>query len=167
MNSLFTSNTGWVSAFIIFIEDLYSSFIRQNTFTIEQAWELTTQLARRVLVEVAVPRNGVTSAINIKEYAKTKLLVLWPILKSHDVMKAYKDANFSDHPTISSEYVKFLVFNSSGDGTKELKAEIKVLKEENVSMAKSIKAATTSENTAMNLVDELKKEFEYEKKQKK
>ena len=39
--------------------------------------------------------------------------VLWASFKTHDVMEDYSTHKFMNHPSISSEYVKFLAQNSA------------------------------------------------------
>ena len=39
--------------------------------------------------------------------------VLWGILQTHAKMKEYLSIGFKNHPSISSEYVRFLVQNAS------------------------------------------------------
>lgn len=121
----------WIRQFISYVDETYNSFYRHSGFTSERAWEVTTQLARRIFIEVATPREGVFSAIKIGQGQRRRLnIVFWPMLKSHDIMKEFKDANFGDHPAISSEYVKFLAANSGRDNSDQrfvdLKAELVV-----------------------------------------
>jgi hypothetical protein len=155
----------WITQFMSFIDDIYNSFYRHSSFSAEKAWELTTQLGRRIFVELATPRDGVSIAIRVGQgTSRRNLIVFWPMLKSHDVMKAFRDANFRDHPAISSEYVKFLTANSGGDNVDKRFA---ALKEEVVAALKIAKAANDSAVKAMNIADEQKKRIvELEKKPK-
>lgn len=81
------------------------------------------------------------------------------MLRSQDVMKAYADASFRDHPTIAGEYVKFLTANSGGELVAQAFAMMKALQEDNVATAKLAKDAKAESSKAMNLVDELKKKL--------
>ena len=87
-------------------------------------------------------------------------LVFWHILRSQDMMKEYEEKNFKDHPTISSEYVKFLTANSGGEIVDTLLSRIKDLEQENSGLKKDVAKATASANAASNLVDELKKKYD-------
>lgn len=148
----------WITEFHSYLDETYKSFASLSSFDEKKAWELTTQLGRRILIEVAVPRNGIASAVTVGHNAKSQLnkLVFWPILQSHDVMNLFLDANFEDHPTISAEYVKFLTANLGGDSDAKNNKE---LKEELATALKNLAKAQTSLSTAMNKIDELNKKF--------
>jgi hypothetical protein len=103
-------SVSWVVKLISYIDDTYSDLVRHNTFVSDKAWQLTTQLARRIFMEVSLPRQGIQNLINVGDNVRIGPLILWPIIKSHDIMKRYKDASFKDDPTIASEYVKFFCF---------------------------------------------------------
>lgn len=86
----------WITQFINYIDDTYKGFMRQHTFTTSKAWELVTQLGRRIFLEVSLPRVGVCTSITVgrdNPILFMHKLVLWPILRSHDIMKAFKDAS--------------------------------------------------------------------------
>ena len=106
-----------------------------------------------------MPRNGVSTAVHVGPNAKQRLnkLVFWPMVQSHDVMKNFKDAKFQDHPTISSEYVKFLVANSGGNG--DLNTKYLALKDELTTAVKSAKALELLVSKALNAIDEHKKKI--------
>jgi hypothetical protein len=41
--------------------------------------------------------------------------IIWSVIHSHDIMATYKDSPFKNDPSVSSEYVKFLVMNTGMD----------------------------------------------------
>lgn len=55
--------------------------------------------------------------------------VLWGILQTHAKMKEYLSVGFKNHPSVSSEYVRFLVQNASVGRVTKLEQENKDLKE--------------------------------------
>lgn len=150
----------WIREFISYIDATYNSFHLHSSFSAERSWELTTQLGRRILIDMAAPREGVSTAIKIGQgNSRCNNIVFWPMLRAHDVGKAFKDAKFGDDPSIAGEYVKFLVSSSGSDSS---------LREE---LAVAFKLATKANDAsvrALNLLDEHhKKKFaELDKKPK-
>jgi hypothetical protein len=49
----------WNIQLIGYMEETYKDLIQQTTFTVGKAWQLVTQLARRIFLEVSRPRIGV------------------------------------------------------------------------------------------------------------
>lgn len=154
-------SSAWVTHFISFIDETYQSFMKQHTFTEEKAWELTTQLGRRVFLEIASLRNGIITAICIGADAQEQIsrLVFWAIFRCHDIMKSFKDANFCDHPAIAGEYMKFLTANSGYEVIGQLVSKIESLTTSLAEAVKAAAAATKQAGIASNAVDEMKKRF--------
>ena len=72
-------------------------------------------------------------------------------------MKEHRDLKFANHPSISSEYIKFLCHNSSYDLIETLQGKVKAIEVEfKDHKAKSI-ALSKSANTAAQKSDETKK----------
>jgi hypothetical protein len=75
---------------------------------------VTTRLGRRMLMEVAVPRNGVQNSFQAGQNDQIcQQRIVWAVLRSHDIMPRYKRHNYKDDPTVSSELIKFLAVNTS------------------------------------------------------
>lgn len=148
----------WLNNFVVYIDATFKNFTALSAFTDDKAWELTTQLGRRIFIEVAVPRNGISTAVRVGPNAKRHLnkLLFWPMLLSHDLMRDFREAKFQNHPTISSEYVKFLVANA---GSERKDRELVSLREELVAITKIAKDALAASSRACNTVDEQKKKI--------
>jgi putative heme degradation protein len=84
--------------------------------------------------------------------------VFWAVVRSHDVMEEYKSLNFMDHPSISSEFVKFLTVNTGIDAVDKLVQKVALLEEASKAATKEVKAATTAASTASNKADEAKRQ---------
>jgi hypothetical protein len=151
------NSVSWIIQLVGYMEDTYKDLIRQNTFTIDKAWQLVTQLARRILLEVSRPRIGVNNSFKVGDNDQIGRLVLWPVLKCQDIMRRYKEAGFKDDPTIASEYVKFLAANSGTDAVDKMTSRVNALEIEVKDASKVAKNSGTSASTASNKVDEVKK----------
>jgi hypothetical protein len=147
----------WIAQLSTYMDDTYNDLTLHNTFSPEKAWQLTTQLARRVFLEVSQPRMGVQNSFRVGDNEKIGKLMFWPIVKSHDIMQRYKDASFKDDATIASEYVKFLAANSGTDDkfTDRLASVETDLK----NASKSMSSIEKSNHQNLNKVDELNKKL--------
>jgi hypothetical protein len=139
------------------MEDTYKDLIRQNTFNVETSWQLVTQLARRIFLEVSRPWIGVNTTFKVVDNEQIGRLILWPVLRCKDIMKQYKDAGFKDDPTIASEYVKFLATNSCTDAVEKVAGRRTVFEVEVKKASKLARNAGTEASTASSKVDDVKK----------
>jgi hypothetical protein len=72
-------------------------------------------------------------------------------------MESFKSAAFIDHPSISSEYVKFLSVNTGIEAIHKLEATVSTLQDQAVVQAKAVRDATTAASSASNKADEAKR----------
>lgn len=124
--SVLTSTT-WILEFINYIDDTYKEMLRHNTFSSSKAWELVTQLGRRVFMELSIPRIGVQNTFDVSDPLSMSQQIFWPTIKCQDIMKRYQQHSFKDDPTIASEYVKFLAANSGSDVFAKMEQRVGVL----------------------------------------
>jgi hypothetical protein len=74
------NSVAWIIHLIGYMEDAYKALIQQNKFTIEKAWQLVTQLARRIFLEVSRPRISINTTFKVGDNEQIGYLILWPIL---------------------------------------------------------------------------------------
>jgi hypothetical protein len=67
--------------------------------------------------------------------------LLWSAFKTHDAMATFENANFEDHPSISSEYVKFLAMNSGFEALEIVSGKLKSLQDQAKEFQSSVKQA--------------------------
>ena len=122
------------------------------------AWVLATRLSRRMFEDMAATRQGVKGSLGQTQFMRPS--VLWRILKTHTIMKEYLDHDFKNHPSMASEFVRFLVTNPRDAGMDELKSINEDLKKKIFEQKKEIieaqKAATTASNKVVALTTSLK-----------
>jgi hypothetical protein len=152
-----TESESWILQLIMFIDNTYKDLIRQNTFAADKAWQLTTQLGRRIFMEVTVPRSGVQNLFQIGDNVTIAKQILWPIVKSHDVMKRYKEASFKDDVTVASEYVKFLAANSGNEMVDKLVTRFGAVEADIKAFSKTAASVEKSNGQAMYKLDEVNK----------
>lgn len=152
------TSVGWIHNFISYLDETYMDTSRLQSFTSARAWQLVTQIGRRILTDVASPRNGIKKLFRIGDNAHIAQAMIWPMIQAHEVMARFKKASFKDDPSVSNEFMKFMATNSgSTDGITGLNLKITKLENDLKDAIKTVKGATTSGATASNRVDEVKK----------
>jgi hypothetical protein len=152
-----TESVTWILQLIMYMDDTYKDLIRHYAFTVEKAWQLTTQLVRKIFMEVSLPRQGMQNLFTVGDNAAIGKLTFWPIVKAHDVMKRYKDSSFKDDPTIASEYVKFLAANSGSDTAEKVVAKVGIIESELKTLTKSVAGLKKGNGQGLNKVDDVQK----------
>ena len=86
--------------------------------------------------------------------------VLWAMLVTHQVMREYMEYGIDNHPSISSEYVRFLVAHSGLTRLDRLEKRMLLLEKDNEELKKQVingvKAATTASNKVEQALKEAK-----------
>jgi hypothetical protein len=82
--------------------------------------------------------------------------MLWASFRVKDIMTVYIDLNFIDHPTVASEYVKFLATNSGFEKVDKISVEMTLLRTENKNLKLELKKAQTKADTASSKLMEMK-----------
>ena len=83
--------------------------------------------------------------------------ILWLVFRTHDKMTGFELANFEDHPSIASEFVKFLATNTGIEGMAVLQDDIKDLKTKVKEVEKQISLAGAKADKAVSVADVAKK----------
>lgn len=152
------ASVNWIQSFITYLDETYSETFRLPSFTTARAWQLVTQIGRRILNDVAAPRNGVKKLFRVGDNMKIAQTMFWPMVQSHELMNRFKKANFRDDPSVSNEFMKFMATNSgSTDGLAPLHTKITKLEGDLKSALTASKGATTSATNSANKADEIKR----------
>jgi hypothetical protein len=151
-----TESVSWLEGYIVFLDDYYRDLTKAK-FGSKKAWHVTTRLGRRMLLEIAVPRNGVQNTFHVGQNDQICQRIIWSVLKAHDVMARHKRHNYKDDPTVSSELVKFLAVNTGYEVLDGLIAKMSSMEAEVASLKKEVVAATKASASSSNKSDEGKK----------
>lgn len=107
-----------------YISSVYDE-LKTGGYDEKKAWKLTCTLVRRIFEQLY---NVQVSAKDAQSYdgvgGVTTALVVYATLKAHDVMREFVDASFENHPSIASEYVKFLTKNSQANSVGTIVADV-------------------------------------------
>ena len=124
------------------VDTIYKRLFNFSKFTTEQAWSLTTQVLDRILADLFVPKDNILQSITNRSPEKTCAHVLLSAFKTHDIMATYVSYKFENHPSVSTEYVKFLATNSGSEKVEEAKKKADVASSKCTDLATALAALT-------------------------
>jgi hypothetical protein len=110
------------------VEVIYKKLLNFSKFTTEQAWSLTTQVLDRILADLFLPRENISQSLKTRNTPTTCAQIMFAAFKTHDVMASYIDHKFENHPSVSTEYVKFLATNSGSEKVVKLQEAVEAVK---------------------------------------
>jgi hypothetical protein len=155
-NMALTDAVAWLEGFVVFIDEYHRGLTKAG-FGTKKAWHVTTRLGRRMLLEIAVPRNGVQNSFQTGKNNQICQRIFWSVIKAHDVMARYRRHNYKDDPTVSSELVKFLAVNTGYELLDVLTGKMSNLESEVSTLKKELANAVKSAMASANKSDEGKK----------
>ena len=149
-----TQSVAWVGDLSRFIDDTFESLIRSG-FTKASAWSLTTKLVHRIFHDLHAARAGVLQSFRPGDNESICAQVLWGVFKTHDVMLEYKRYKFKNHPSIASEYVKFLASNSGNDLIDKVSSRVGTVETKMKELSTTVGSAQNKVSEARSLVEAL------------
>ncbi len=152
------NTTAWLIDFIKWIGDNQESF-SSSQFDIKTSWALNTKLARRIFSDLGAVRTGVRHSFRIGDCRAIGLQCLWGVLKTHKVMDDYRGYQFKNHPSMSSEHVKFMATNMGLESVARLEVRVIQLEKEAKTREISVKEACNSGKTSSNKATANEKEI--------
>ena len=140
------------------VDVIYKKLFNFSKFTTEQAWSLTTQVLDRILADLFVPRANISQSLKTRNTPTTCAQILLTVFKTHDIMATYVSHHFENHPSVSTEYVKFLATNSGSEKVVKLTETVEALKIKAVAALDEAKSATKKSDVATSKYSDLVKE---------
>ena len=156
---------------ITFITDL-SEFMSSTLRTLRQAgfermnaWNLVSKLVHRILgVDCYLKRGLSFELLDAKAHKSLAVSVLWGTFGTHQVLRGFQQHGIENHPSMSSEYVRFLVAHTDATKVDQLEKKMKDLETtskkwetETKRLDKELDGAKRSITTANNKLEDLKK----------
>jgi hypothetical protein len=154
-----TESLAWVEGFIVFLDE-YQRDLSRAQFGVKKAWNVSTRLGRRILEEIAQPRNGVLNSFEAGNSTQVCQKVFWAVIRSHDIMARYKRNGFKDDPTVSAELVKFMAVNTGFEALDALVVKVKTMEADLALSKKASAEAIKAAAAAANKTDEMRKAFD-------
>lgn len=124
-------------------------------FCLDKSWLLVTKLVHRIFATDCHLKRGLVSEIlNASDSRVLACGVLWGTFATHEVMKEYLKHGIENHPSISSEYVRFLVANSGMTKLDKAVKDMTKVQSEMKEFTKSLKTVEKTATTASNKADQ-------------
>ena len=111
----------------IFISTSYQDTLNSGRFDTKKAWELTCKFVKQIFVELGDVRITARAGIHIDDPWSSSAKFLFATLKAHEVMHSFMRLDITNHPSISSEMVKFICYSQLENDTAEVLSRIGAL----------------------------------------
>jgi hypothetical protein len=117
-------------------------------FLSARGWSLITHLASCILIEISAPQNGVKQMFITGRNDIVAKQIFRRLFVPMILWHAIKITDFKNDPSVSSEYVKFLIMNTGMDLADQVIKENAVLEEHVTELAKGAKVADARASSA-------------------
>ena len=152
---------------INFMSSSYQDTMYSGRFESQQAWALTSKFVKRIFTEIADARIIARDGVHISDPWTTAAKFLFATLKAHEVMHDFMRLNIKDHPSISSEMVKFVCYSQPATDTSDILSRLtagEVLMRNNQSLIarleSRVKRLETQRTESDKLIKKLKEKVE-------
>jgi hypothetical protein len=153
-----TSTVSFLNQLFACVESIYKRLFNFSKFTTEQAWSLTTQVLDRILADLFIPMDNILQTLKTRNTPTTCAQVLLAAFKTHDIMSVYVSHKFENHPSVSTEYVKFLATNSGSEKVVKLTESLESVRIKANAASEDAKSATKKADIAGSKYSDLAKE---------
>ena len=103
-----------------FISTSYEDTMHSGRFDTDQAWALTSKFVKRIFTEIANARVVARDGVHVNDPWTTAAKFVFATLKAHVVMQDFMRLDIKDHPSISSEMVKFICYSQPSHDSADL-----------------------------------------------
>jgi hypothetical protein len=117
---LLTESIAMSEALFTFISTSYQDTFNSGRFDTKQAWQLTCKFVKRIFVELGDVRITARAGIHIDDPWTSAAKFLFATLRAHEVMHSFMRLDIKNHPSISSEMVKFICYSQPASDTTEV-----------------------------------------------
>ena len=137
------------------VETIYKRLHNFSKFTTAQAWSLTTQVLDRILADLFLPKDNLLSSLLTDNTPVTCAQVMFASFRMHDIMAVYVTHKFENHPSVSTEYVKFLATNSGSEKVTQVAEALAEMKLDMKNSTAEAKAAAKKADIATSRLSDL------------
>ena len=161
---LLSDTVAFTSELSEFISDTFRT-LRQAGFEKNNAWNLVSKLNHRILGVDCYLRRGISfELLDAKAHKALAVSVLWGTFGTHQVLRGYQQHGIENHPSMSSEYVRFLVAHTDANKIDALEQKMKGLESQSKRwetdakrLEKEVENSKKSITTANNKLEDLRK----------
>ena len=137
-----------------FISGVYHDLCTSGRFDDQQAWGLACKFVKRIFSEIGDERVVARDNIHCDDLWASTAKIIYGILKAHKVMKEFMRLNLRDHPSISSEMVKFVCYSQPASDTSRVLEQIDELS----SLSKKTAATLSKHESRIKKIENWKDE---------
>jgi hypothetical protein len=111
-------------ALYTFISTSYDDTMHSGKFDSGQAWALTSSFVKRIFTELSHVRVIARDGVHVDDPWSTGATFLFATLKAHVIMEQFMRLSIKDHPSISSEMVKFVCYSQPASDASALESRV-------------------------------------------
>ena len=137
-----------------FISGVYHDLCTSGRFDDQQAWGLACKFVKRIFSEIGDERVVARDNIHCDDLWASTAKIIYGILKAHKVMKEFMRLNLRDHPSISSEMVKFVCYLQPASDTSRVLDQL----EELATLSKKTAATVSKHESRIKKIENWKEE---------
>ena len=153
---MLSDTLNFITALCEFISETFRNLALAG-FTGAEGWQLVSKLVHRVFAkDCHLKRGAVREILDVSDSKVLGTGILWATFATHEVMREYMKHGIENHPSIASEYVRFLVANSGLAKMEKIEKRMLALEKENEQLKKDVAHADKAAKTAANKADETK-----------
>ena len=151
---LLSDTISFVTALSRYITETFDN-LKHAGFGASKSWKLVSKLVHRIFVTDCNLKRGMVKEVLDSENSRVLARgILWGIFATHQVMREYMTHGIENHPSISSEYVRFLVANSGLTAMDTMSSNVSKLLGDVKELSKSLKTVEKAATTASNKADQ-------------
>ena len=157
---LLSETLDFMTSLNTFISDTYED-LTDVGFPDTNAWDLVSKLVNRIFAEDCFVRRGIVHEyMDSNDHRALGVSLIWGTFATHQVIREYQSYGIENHPSIASEYVRFLVYNSGAHKIELLEARCLNLENKVKEMSKTIESIQKTASNGANKADDAKKKAE-------
>ena len=153
---MLSDTLNFITALCEFVSETYRN-LELAGFSKVDGWQLVSKLVHRIFAKDCHMKRGAVS--EVLDVSDTRVLgtgILWATFATHQVMREYMRHGIENHPSMASEYVRFLVANSGLSKIDKMETRLKALEEENKILKRDVAQADKAAKSAANKAEEEK-----------
>ena len=153
---MLSDTLNFITALCEFISETYRN-LEIAGFSKSDGWQLVSKLVHRVFAkDCHMKRGAVSEVLDVTDSRVLGTGILWATFATHQVMRDYMRHGIENHPSMASEYVRFLVANSGLSKIERMESRLKALEEDNKILKRDVAQADKAAKSAANKAEEAK-----------
>ena len=153
---MLSDTLNFITALCEFVSETYRN-LEIAGFTKDSAWQLVSKLVHRIFAkDCHMKRGAVSEILDVSDSRVLGMGILWATFATHQVMRDYMKHGLENHPSMASEYVRFLVANSGMSKMEKMEERLRAVEEENKILKRDVAQADKAAKSAANKAEEAK-----------